>query len=124
MLLCPVLCHPPKLRMEIAGTKVAISGGHLDSRVAQDAAQVVKIAPVLDEPACKCVAQVVPPNISQAGPLACGHKAVLHIDESAAVSLCEQKWAIRPLRLIKQSLDRGDRFIAERHAPRNTALGV
>ena len=51
MPLCPVLCHSPKLRMEIAGTKVAITGGHLDSRVTQDAAQVVKIAPALDEPA-------------------------------------------------------------------------
>jgi hypothetical protein len=85
---------------------------------------MVKIAPVLDEPACKCVAQVVPPKISQAGALAYGHEAVLLIDVSAAISLCEQICTVRPLRLMKYSLDRGDRFIAEGYTPRNTALGV
>jgi hypothetical protein len=55
MLLCPVLCHALKLGMEIAGAKMAVSGGHLDSRMAEDSAQVVKIASILDEPACECV---------------------------------------------------------------------
>ena len=38
MLLCPVSCHPLKLGMEIAGAKVAVSGGHLDARMAEDSA--------------------------------------------------------------------------------------
>jgi hypothetical protein len=38
MLLCPVSCHPLKLGMEIAGAKVAVSGGHLDTRMAEDSA--------------------------------------------------------------------------------------
>ena len=101
MLLCPVLCHPSKLGMKIIGAKMTVSGGHLDASMAEDSAQVVKIAPILDEPACECVAQVVPPEVSQAGPLAGGDKAILHINESAPVSLCEQKRAVWPLRLIE-----------------------
>ena len=66
MLLCPVLCHPSKLGMKIIGAKMTVSGGHLDGSMAKDSAQVVKIAPILDEPACECVAQVVPPEVSQA----------------------------------------------------------
>jgi hypothetical protein len=33
------LCHPLKLGMEIVGAKVAVSGSHLDSRMAEDSAQ-------------------------------------------------------------------------------------
>jgi hypothetical protein len=46
MLLCPVSCHPLKLGMEIAGAKVAVSGGHLDTRMAEDSAQVIKVASI------------------------------------------------------------------------------
>ena len=77
MLLCPHLCHSLKLSMEIVGAKVAVSGGHLDTPMAEDSAQVVKIASILNEPTCECVAQVVPSEVGHAGPLACGHKAVL-----------------------------------------------
>ena len=96
-----VLCHSSKLGMKIIGAKMTVSRGHLDGSMAEDSAQVVQIAPILDEPACECVAQVVPPKVSQVSPLACGAKAILHINKSAAVSLCEQKRAVRPLRLIE-----------------------
>ena len=83
--------------MQIVGAEVAVSGGHLDGSMAEDSAQVVKIAPILDEPACECVAQVVPPEVGQAGPLACGDKAVFHIDVSRTIGLCEQVWSVWPL---------------------------
>jgi hypothetical protein len=42
--------------MQIVGPKMAVSGGHLDGGVAEDAAQVVKIASGLNKPACESVA--------------------------------------------------------------------
>ena len=76
--------------MQIVCAEVAVSGGHLDGSMAQNSAQVVKIASILDKPACERVAQVVPPEVDQAGPLACGDKAVFHIDISSTIGLCEQ----------------------------------
>jgi hypothetical protein len=113
-----------KLGMQVVGAKVAVSGSHLDRRMAEDSAQVIKIASILDEPTCECVTQVVPSEVSQAGPLACSDKAVLHIYEAAAIGLCEQIRGTRPLRLSQEGLDGGDCPIAERYAAGNAVLGV
>ena len=101
MLLCPVLCHPLKLGMKIAGAKVAVAGGHLDGRMAEDSAQVIQVASILDEPTCECVAQVVPSEVSHARPFARGDEAIFHIHKSPSVDLCEQIGSIRPLWLTE-----------------------
>jgi hypothetical protein len=44
MLVWPVLCHTTKLGMEVAGTEMAVSGGHLHRAVTEDTRQVVEVA--------------------------------------------------------------------------------
>ena len=61
MILWPVLCRSPNGGMEVFGAEMAVSGGHLDGRVAENSAQVVEIATCLHEPRGKCVPEVVPP---------------------------------------------------------------
>ena len=54
MLLCPVSRHASKLGVKVIGAKMTVSGGHLDGSMAEDSAQVAKIAPIFRSGSASC----------------------------------------------------------------------
>ena len=70
---------------------MAVSSGHLERGVAEDATESVQVATFLDEPAREGVSEIVVAEVGQPGSGAGRDEPLLGITDLAAIGLAEQE---------------------------------